>query len=79
MLDYVSEKSGEKTEVSTAFLIRDPLISEVSHPSLAVNIRSLTEIMNCPKPGLNSHPPSKRGPNPDHALLHFRIVPTLQP
>ncbi|CAH3021129.1 unnamed protein product, partial [Porites evermanni] len=30
MLDYVSEKSGEKTEVSTAFLIRDPLISEES-------------------------------------------------
>ena len=29
MLAYVSEKSGEKTEVWTAFKIRDPLICEV--------------------------------------------------
>lgn len=31
MLDYVSENSGENIDVSTTFLIRDPLISEESH------------------------------------------------
>lgn len=31
MLEYVSENSGEEIDVSTAFKIRDPLISEKSH------------------------------------------------
>jgi len=48
MLAYVSEKSGAKTEVWTAFKIRDPLICEESHnmtlPDWALNGTTLKDL-----------------------------------
>lgn len=38
MLAYVSENSGEKTDVSTAFKIRDPLISEVQTDLVVIKL-----------------------------------------